>query len=188
MSTPRCIRPRPETFRRVGTGFAVHAEGDVLLEFLDEAFADLAAGDELAVASGEGRIVDAEGHGHGGLVDADGRHRTGVLDVGDGRADLDVVEADDGADVAGGDFLGLDAAEGFEDFDFEDALLMLLTGAGDHHDRHARGDLTGGHATDGDTTDVVGVKHGGHHDLERIGESFGADLKPAAAPREEPSA
>ena len=88
-----------------------------------------------------------------------------------------MVEADDGADVASGDFLGLDAAEGFEDFDFQDALLELLTRAGDHHDRHAGGNLTSGHAADSDTTDVVGVKHGGHHDLERVGESLGAGLE-----------
>jgi len=88
-----------------------------------------------------------------------------------------VVEADDGADVAGGDLLGLDAAEGLEDFDLEDALLMLLAVAGHHHDGHARGDLAGGHAADGDTTDVVGVEDGRHHDLERVREGLGAGLE-----------
>ena len=63
---------------------AVDAEGDVLFEFLDEALADLAAGDELSVATSKRRIVDAEGHGHSGLVDTDRSHGTGVLKVGDG--------------------------------------------------------------------------------------------------------
>ena len=76
-----------------GGGARVDAEGDVAFEFLAEAVADLAAGDVLAVAAGEGAVVDAEGHGHCGFVDGDGGQARGAVGAGDGVADFDGVEA-----------------------------------------------------------------------------------------------
>jgi len=47
-------------------------------KFFIEAVAQVARGDPLAFAAGEGRGVDREGHGDRGLVDLDGRERVGI--------------------------------------------------------------------------------------------------------------
>ena len=47
----------------IGVGRVFDAQGDIGEQFLVEAFADLAAGDELAFLAGEGRGVDLEVHG-----------------------------------------------------------------------------------------------------------------------------
>jgi hypothetical protein len=66
----------------------------------------LAAGQVLALAAGEGAVVDAEGHAHGRLFDQDGRQRPGIVRIGQGIADAHVGDAGHGDDGAGLD-LGL---------------------------------------------------------------------------------
>ena len=60
----------------------------------------MARGDELTFLAKEGRVVDHEEHRHGGLVNSDGRQGLRVLDVADGVANLELVEADDSTDIA----------------------------------------------------------------------------------------
>ncbi len=98
------------------------AEGDVGLDFAVEAFAELAAGDELALAARERRVVHAEGHLHRRLFDGDDGQRLGDGRVGDGFADEDVGDAGEGDDVAGGRLLELDAAETLEAERLDDAM------------------------------------------------------------------
>ena len=82
-----------------------HAQGDVLERLAEQPLAYLAAGDELALAPGEGAVVHGEGHLHGGrayLHELDGLHRSGAAD---GVADRDVADAAHGDDVAGAGLL-----------------------------------------------------------------------------------
>ena len=52
-----------------------------------------------------------------------GGRATGLLEVGDGVADVHVLQADHGADVAGVDLVGLDAAEAVEDVELRDRVV-----------------------------------------------------------------
>ena len=88
----------------VGVGGHVDAQRDVALELAHEALADLAAGDELAFLAGERRGVHLEVHDERGLVDRDRRQRVGLVDLVDRVADVDVLDARDGDDVAGDGF------------------------------------------------------------------------------------
>ena len=98
-----------------------HAQGDVRFQLLHQPIAQLPAGDVGAFLAAERRIVDAEDHVERRLVDLDRRQGDRVVDVGDGVADVDLLEADDGADVAGADFVGLDAAQAVERVELRDA-------------------------------------------------------------------
>ena len=53
----------------IGGGGVLHLQGHVLQQFLLQTVADLAAGDELALAAGQRAVVDGEGHLDGGVVD-----------------------------------------------------------------------------------------------------------------------
>src|SRR5205807_9388671 len=75
------------------------AERDIALELADEPFAELSARHELALTSGERRVVHAEAHAEGRLLDADRRERPWLGGVGDGVADPS-VDACHGDDVA----------------------------------------------------------------------------------------
>ena len=77
--------------------------------------AEVAAGEVLAFAAGKGRGVDAEGHLQRRLVDLQPRQRPGMIRVADRVADLDLLQADDGDDVAGVGLVDLSAAEVLED-------------------------------------------------------------------------
>ena len=103
----------------VGRGGLLHAQGKVLLQLFEQAVAQVAAGDKLALLAEERRVVDGEEHAHRRLVDLDGRQRLGVLVVADGVADLEqdvLVEVEQhSADLAGLDgVLGALFAQSFE--------------------------------------------------------------------------
>ena len=85
----------------VGVAGFVDAQRHVALELAHQALADLAAGDELAFLAGERRGVHLEVHDQRRLVDGDRRQRIGVVDVADRVADVHVLDAGDGNDVAG---------------------------------------------------------------------------------------
>ena len=88
----------------VGIGGFIDAQRDVALELAHQALANLAAGDELAFLAGERRGIHLEAHDQRGLVDRDRRQRIGMFDVADGVADVHVLDARDGDDVAGHGF------------------------------------------------------------------------------------
>ena len=89
-------------------------EGDVRLQLAVEPLLEVPRGEELPLA-GQRRVVDGEEHAQGRLVDLDPGQGDGRLDVGDGVADVDRAEADDGDDVARLGLLDLDPAELVED-------------------------------------------------------------------------
>jgi hypothetical protein len=78
------------------------AQGDVGFEFLEEALADVSAGDVFAIAAGEGGVVDAEHHGERGGLDFLGFEGDGNDGIADGVADFDGLEAYERDDIAGG--------------------------------------------------------------------------------------
>jgi hypothetical protein len=85
----------------VGRVPGLHPQSQVALELAVEALLEIAGGDELALAPGEGTRVDREGHADGGLLDGDRRQRVRALALADGLSDGDVGKAGDGADVSG---------------------------------------------------------------------------------------
>ena len=80
---------------------SLHAQRHVGLQFRLQPVPQLAAGDVLALAAGQRRVVDAEVHGQRRLVDLEHRQRRGIGRVGDGHADADLLDAADQHDVAG---------------------------------------------------------------------------------------
>ena len=92
----------------------LHAQADVALQFGHQARAQLAAGEVLAVAAGEGAVVDAKGHAHGRLFHGNRRQGARVVGIGKRVADAHIFDAGDGDDAAGlyhVHFLALEVAE-----------------------------------------------------------------------------
>src|SRR6185436_14856962 len=75
------------------------ANAHVAPPLLLEALAELSRGDVLALPAGPRGGVHCEHHGDGRLVDADRRQRFRALEIGDGVADVDVLDAGYGHDV-----------------------------------------------------------------------------------------
>ena len=101
--------------------------------------------------------VGAEDHGDGRFVDADAGQGAGALAVGDGVADVDLFDAGNGDDVAGGDAGGLDALEPAPAVELGD-LHRPLAAVG--RAQQVLGAALEGavlEATDGEATDVVVV-------------------------------
>src|SRR5205085_1315741 len=92
-------------------------QGDVGLQLLHQPLAEVAAGDVLALAAGEGRVVDAEHHGQRRRLDVGGLERLGVEEVADAVGDVDRVEADQRDDVSGGGLVDGLAAQSVEHLD-----------------------------------------------------------------------
>ena len=90
----------PADHELLGAIAVLDSQRNVGLDFAEEPFADLAAGDELAFAASERGVVDAEGHLHGRLFDGDDWQRHGDFGAGEGLADENVRDACDGHDVA----------------------------------------------------------------------------------------
>src|SRR5690606_35107291 len=85
----------------IGVGREFDSQGDIALELALESLAQLAAGDELALAPCHRRGVDEELHRHRRLVDAEHRQGLQVLGIAQGRPDAELFDAVDGDDVAG---------------------------------------------------------------------------------------
>src|SRR5581483_9748879 len=109
----------PEHAKELGRR-KVDFEPHVNLQLALEALADLARGDELALAAGERRVVDEKVERDGGLVDRNGGERLGSRLTGDRLADVNVAEARDHDDVARARRGRLDARESLEGKEFGD--------------------------------------------------------------------
>ena len=114
-----------------------HLQRDVAEQLALQALAQVPRGDELPVASGHRRRVDAEHHRHRRLVDGNRRDGEPVFRVGDGLADGDVLDAGEADDVAGGGLGDLDALEALEGIELRDARLQRRAVQLEHDDRIA---------------------------------------------------
>ena len=88
---------------------------DIAFGFAQQAVADDAAGDLVALGAGKRAVVDDEGHGDGRRIDRLGVQRLGDRRVAEGVGDGALRQAGDGDDVARLRFvdrLALEAAEG----------------------------------------------------------------------------
>ena len=149
----------------IGIQAGLDAEGEVLLELLLQTFLDVAGGHELAVLAEERGVVDHEEHRHRGLVDGDRRERLRILDVGDGVADLEPVDAHQGADVAALDLVHIGLAQALEHHHLLDLGLLDDVVALAQGHRHAGLQGSARDASHGDPAHVRGVFQGGHEHL-----------------------
>ena len=69
MRMERCISPRPITRKESLVAESLDLEGHILEQLTLQPVADLAAGDKLALAPGEGAVVYRKGHLDGRVVD-----------------------------------------------------------------------------------------------------------------------
>ena len=148
-----------------GAGF-FHANGHVGEQFAVEPVLDVARGDVLAFAAGEGGVVDGKVDGDGGLVDRDDGQRLGILECAEAFADGDAGDAGDGDDVADGGLVGvfaLEAVEGEELGDLDGLELAVDFGK---VDGFAGFEGAVEDAGDGEAAEIVGVVEVGDEDLE----------------------
>ena len=126
-------------------------------EFALQAFFDLPAGDEFAFASGEGGVVDLEGHAHGRLVHGEVRQGFDVVRVAEGIGDVERVDAGEGDDVAGGSAINFDFFQSEEFVDLQDAAVTHVAVAANDFDLGIAADAAALDATDADDAGVAGV-------------------------------
>ena len=98
----------------VGVAAELDPQGHIGLELTLKPLTNLAAGDELALPPGQGRVIHNEVHGQGGLVHLQHGQRLHGGGVADRGADVELLNAIDEHDVAGlghVDLLALEAAK-----------------------------------------------------------------------------
>ncbi len=144
-----------------------HAQGHVVLELFLQAVAQHAGGDVLALASGERRGVDLEGHAHGRLVDGQRFHCLDVVRIAQGVGDEQLVHPGEGDDVAGTGLFDLDALQAVEAHDLQHAAVAHAAFAVHHFDRGVRLDASALHASDADQALIAVVVQRGDLHLER---------------------
>ena len=132
----------------------------VVLGLVEQALLELTGTHDVAVAADERGSRSLKDDGQGRRVDLDGLEFNGVLGIGVDIADIGAIDAHDGGDVTGADFLALGAAQVVESKE----LLDGGGGAGavvlHNQDLVALVDGTGVHAADADTANEVGVVDG----------------------------
>ena len=151
-----------------------HAKGNVALQLFEQSLAKLPVGDVLAIAAGERRAIDREDHFERRLIDVEPLQRSVMLTVANRVADLDVFDADDGADIAGGDFIDLDAAELIECVELSYARLGDAAFGLHQGNRLPLFDRAARNATDGDAAYELRPVERSHQHLQR---SVGIDLR-----------
>ena len=139
----------------------VDAHGDVALLLAHEALLQLTAADDLALATHQGTRGRLEDDGHGGLLHGDGGHLgDGAFRIGDDVADVGVLDADDGHDIAGVGGRDLGLTQVLEGVHL--ANLRAALGPVGLHDEHLLllVQRAGGQAAHADAALVAGVVHG----------------------------
>ncbi|CAB4734321.1 unannotated protein [freshwater metagenome] len=161
----------PGNFNDVGRLGLVQPDRDVAEHLSLEALPEVAAREELALASGHRRGVHAERHIEHRLVNGKARQRHRVLDGGDGVADLDLREAADDEEVACVDLVCIGPADTGElhergQFALEGRLSLakLLLEEGNHLTTTQYSVVD---ATDGEASEVFRGVEVGHECLQR---------------------
>src|SRR5262249_45285103 len=144
-----------------------HPQGDVGLQLLHQPVAELTAGDVGAVLAGEGRVVDAEDHLQRRLVHPDRRQRHRVVEIGDGVANIDLVQADHGADVARVDLRRLGAGKPVKGVELLDGAVDALAVVLEQGDALGLADLARDDTADGNAADIVAVVQRDDQHLQR---------------------
>ncbi len=145
-------------------GVLVDPQGEIAVELLDEPVADVARCDVLAVAAIEGAVVDGERHGHGGLVDGDAWQGLGVVGGSHGVADLESLDAYQGADVARRYLADLLASHALECVQLLDALARYAAVLLAYGYLYALAEGAAVYASDGDAAHVAReVERGDEH-------------------------
>ena len=158
----------------VGRLGGLDAEGDVPLQFTEEALAELSRCHIFSGPAREGSVVDPEVGRQGGPFDGDPAHPLPVAGVGHRLADLDPLEPRQRHDVAGARAGDFDPLQPLEAVDPQDAGRDRLVGRHrprlserKQRDEIAFGDRATVDAADRDAPDVGGmVERRGEH-LER---------------------
>ena len=101
-----------------------HLQCQVALQLLLQALLDLTACAVLALLAEEGRVVNGKEHAHRRLVDGNRGQRLGLLKVADGVANLEILQPDDGANVAALHLVDLAVAHAFKGMNLLDARLL----------------------------------------------------------------
>ena len=152
-----------------GAGIAgvLHAQGDIVDQLLVQSLADLSAGDELALLTGQRRIVDLESHADGGLVDGQARQGLDLFRIAKCVGDAYAVDARDGDDVTGTSLGHFDPLQPSETQYLQDAGIVRLVQFVDTHDRHVGAHRAAVDAADADGADIARIRQRADLHLER---------------------
>src|SRR5690606_14673488 len=118
--------PRADPEGRGGVGF-LDLNGNIRPSLTEEPVAELAGCDELALASSEGAVVDAEVHLDRGGGKFDKRKRLSLFDAAECHADVDFSETRQADDRAGPGFFSLGSGEPAERENFGDLGTLFRT-------------------------------------------------------------
>ncbi len=150
---------------RICRGF--DAQCDIVDGLAVEAFADLAAGDELAFAAQEGRGVHLEGHADGRFIDGQAGQRLDGGRIAQRVRDLGFRNTGEGHDIAGAGGFHLDPRQPMEAQNLRDLFGALLAFARYHGHGHAALDGAALDAADADRPDIARVVEQRHLQLQR---------------------
>ena len=155
---------------RVGGGGIFHLQGDVLQQLAHQAVTDLAGGDVLAFLTGEGGIVDREGHLHRGIVDLDEGQGLHLAGIAQGVADGDIGQTRKSDDVAGDRLLDGLTAVGLEVEQLGDAAAHMHVGVVPVADLHRGTNLDDAvlHTAHAHAAHELVVVHAGNQHLQRL--------------------
>src|ERR1700704_1532927 len=98
-------------FECTGCFGIVDLQGDIAARLANESLADMSRGNKFSVTAGKGRIVHENSHPDGGWIDIDKLKRGALLAIGQGLADVDVLESGQPDNFTGGGLFGLDLLE-----------------------------------------------------------------------------
>src|SRR5439155_26971104 len=151
-------QPAPAVHAYAGSRRGVlDPQAPVAESLLEEALAQVARRDPAPGAPRPRARVDAEDHGDRRLVDPDGRKRRGTFAIGDGLADVDVLDAGHRDDVARERALDLDPLEPFPGVDVRQLAGRLRAVVPAQHVLAAGGELAGHDPPDAQPADVIVV-------------------------------
>ena len=145
----------------------VYAQCHIVLELLVEAFPDLAARQELAVLTGEWRLVDLEGHAHGRFVDGQRGQGLFMVRVAERVRDAQLVDAAEHNDVAGRGTFRAYAFEAVESKKLEDAGAARRPVRCNDADGRIGLQCAPANAPDTENTDIRVVVQARHLQLQR---------------------
>ena len=161
-----CSSPRPLTLNTSEDPVASTRRLTLERVSRSQALFEVARGDVAPVPAGERRVVDEEVHRDRRLFDRDEGQRRRVCWVGDRLADVDVLHAGDGDDVARRGLGDLDALEAVEAVDLGDARVFQCAVAAHDLHRAAELDAAARDAADAEAPEVLAVVDGGDQHLE----------------------